>query len=173
MSPLPAPSEACVRRRNARFGGEVAETWPSKIKKQLTRKLKENQRKPQRLEHRKHNESLAKLRKTSFKTRFNNRAELTPASPCQTHAGKILQMNGGLRDDSRKTKTANGSEGRQNACGEVLRTKLAKRSAGDDGNSGTTNAESADTQQEQHETNSSQYECNWYSSQVLITESLQ
>ena len=33
VPPLPAPSEACVRRRNARFGGEVAETWPSKIKK--------------------------------------------------------------------------------------------------------------------------------------------
>ena len=168
----PSPS-ACVRRRNARSGGEVAETWPSKIKKQLTRKLKENQRKPQRLEHRKHNEPLAKLQKPCFKTRFNNRSELTSASTRTSHAGKILQMNDGQRDDSRRTTTTNGSEGRQIARGKVLRTKPAERSTNGDETSEMIDVDNADKQQKQHETNSSQHEHNWYSSQMPITESLQ
>ena len=172
VSPLPAPSEACVRRRTgeSRQDDNLAQDRQRKtLDKQTSNKL----RKPQRQTKEKHNEPFAKLQKPSFKTHFTNCTELTSASPCQTHAGKILQMDDGLRNDSRSGKTANGSEGRQNACGEVLRTKPAKRSARDDGNSGTTNAEIADTQQEQHETNSSQYECNWYSPQRLITESLQ
>ena len=171
--PLPAPSEACVRRRNAVARSISRGKTRAGVRNTQTKKNHETSRKSQRAEHRQHNEPLAKLIKPCFKTHFNIRAELTSASTGISHTGKILQINDGLRDDSRKTTTANGSDGRQNACGEALRTKPAKRSARDDGNSGTTNAEIADTQQEQHETNSSQYECNWYSPQMLTTENLQ
>ena len=83
-------------------------------------KLKENQRKPQRLAKEKYNEPLAKYQKPCFKTHFNNRAELTSASTCTSHAGKILQINCGLRDDTRRTTTANGSEGRSTTATRVM-----------------------------------------------------
>ena len=107
VSPLPAPSEACVRRRNALPGRSVVVKHALATAVPKLRKTLNEPRKILRSLKQKRNEPLAKLQKPCFKTHFNNRAELISASTCTSHAGKILQINDGLRDDSRKTTTAN------------------------------------------------------------------